>query len=238
MVLGADTFWGQAVRGGRSWQEVVAVAGGFSDPTRWGQGMLGEGPHGRLFGPDQAMRDIRSWYTPREMGRRAMGMHGGRSFTSSWKPTGFFKHGKAFGKGFALFVPIEIGARALMGERVHEAAIKSTVSAVTGALAAGVAGGIAGTFLAPGVGTAVGFVAGIVGSMAGEAAGDVGMRFLDHLSATGRRVNRAELGGRLSSSMMTRSAYTMRARALQQMNRSGVNARSLLGREAVMMHLR
>jgi len=54
----------------------------------------------------------------------------------------------------------------------------------------------------------------------------------------GRKSRRLELGGGISAGNQTRLAATMRQRGLQQMSRSGINARSLLGREAGMMHLR
>jgi hypothetical protein len=58
----------------------------------------------------------------------------------------------------------------------------------------------------------------------------------NYLKESGRRGTRLELGGGISTGNRSTMAYTMRQRALSQMNRSGINARSLLGQEASYLH--
>lgn len=110
-------------------------------------------------------------------------------------------------------------------------------------------GGAIGTAMGGPVGTAVGIAVGMAIGMAGSYAWN---KFMDVAEAparaaaagwkyfrdAGRRSNRLELGGQMSRANRTGMAYTMRQRALSQMNRSGINARSLLGREASLMHVR
>lgn len=59
----------------------------------------------------------------------------------------------------------------------------------------------------------------------------------NYLRDLGKRTRGMELGGSLSAGNRSMAAATMRQRALQQMSRSGINARTLLGREATMMHM-
>lgn len=112
-----------------------------------------------------------------------------------------------------------------------------------------VLGGAIGTAIGGPVGTVVGIAAGMAIGAAGSYAWN---KFMDVAEAparmaaagwkyfrdAGRRSNRLELGGQMSRANRTGMAYTMRQRALSQMNRSGINARSLLGSEASYMHVR
>jgi len=109
-----------------------------------------------------------------------------------------------------------------------------------------------GTTFVPGVGTVAGFAAGMVigagigmvGSYsvnkaidAAEVPFKIGAAGYRYLRNTGKD-RRLELGGQISAGNASRQGYTMRQRALSQMNRSGINTRSLLGQEASMMHIR
>lgn len=131
-------------------------------------------------------------------------------------------------------------------------------AAWTGGAMAGMAIGSAiGTALLPGAGTVVGGVAGFliglpVGYVLGQAGANAVNKAVDiaeapfRIAAAGYRglrelgiqSKRLELGGGISAANRTQMAATMRQRALEQMNRSGINARSLLGREASYYHLR
>jgi hypothetical protein len=123
----------------------------------------------------------------------------------------------------------------------------------------GIAGGVAGakiglalgSFFGPGIGNLVG---GAVGYVAGYAIGEYGAKVwnqaVDTVQAPYRMARagwkflqstsdtRLELGGGISAGNRTAAAATMRQRALGQMNRSGINMRSLLGQEAAYMHIR
>lgn len=118
----------------------------------------------------------------------------------------------------------------------------------TGGAMAGMAiGGTIGSAV-PGLGTVVGMAAGfVIGGTAAwgwNRAVDVGempiravhqgYKFFRDLGIRSRRL---ELGGSVSAGNMTAAAATMRQRALLEMNRSGINARSLLGKEASMFHV-
>jgi hypothetical protein len=121
------------------------------------------------------------------------------------------------------------------------AAIGSTAAA--GAAGGAAAGGVAGL---PGmiVGAAIGLVIGAVGAYAWNKTVDLvempiraGQMTWNYLKDLGIRQKRLELGGTISEGNRTPMAATMRQRALLQMQRSGINARSMLGHEASMMHL-
>lgn len=101
-------------------------------------------------------------------------------------------------------------------------------------------GAAIGTAILPGIGTAIG--AGI-GWLAGGISG--GMLAEEGLyGATGiadRMVDRERARRKLNwrgdtTAFMTQSAHTMRQQSLQAMNRGMMNARSMLGREGVMLH--
>lgn len=160
--------------------------------------------------------------------------------------------------GYRLGTEVDPGRQGVGGAISKTGRIIGEEALSTGAFAVGlgVIGGAIGTAVAPVVGTAVG---GAIGLIAGGAIGLIGSeilgkqwnRFMDvaetpfrmahagwkFLEKSGKQ-NRMELGGGISRGNRTRAAYTMRARALQQMNRSGINARSLLGQEAAYMHIR
>jgi hypothetical protein len=57
------------------------------------------------------------------------------------------------------------------------------------------------------------------------------------LTAMGRETQQSEFVGSMEA-FNTRAAYTMRQRALQEISRSHTNARTVLGNEAQLMHLR
>ena len=146
---------------------------------------------------------------------------------------------------------------ALVGYRAYDEGITSLPRIVTeeAASAAGwgigsTIGGAIGTAIAPGVGTTIGYFAGgfagaLIGQGVGSTISDVaGAPFRAVPAAykffrnTGMQNRRLELGGNMSAGNRSMYAQTMRQRALMQMNRSGQNARSLLGREAQFMHVR
>ncbi len=129
----------------------------------------------------------------------------------------------------------------------------STGSMVAGMALGGKVGAGLGTMVAPGLGSAIGTVAGIaIGAVIGHYGGKGWNSLVDmaempfriaesgwkYLEQQGKQSSKLELGGGMSRGNRSQHAYTMRQRALSQMNRSGVNARSLLGMEASMMHIR
>ena len=105
----------------------------------------------------------------------------------------------------------------------------------------GSAAGPVGTVIGIGIGMALGAAGAVAVNKIADAAempfrmAHSGYKYFRDL---GRRSRKLELGGGISAGNQTRLAATMRQRGLQQMSRSGINARSLLGREASMMHLR
>lgn len=112
-----------------------------------------------------------------------------------------------------------------------------------------VVGGIAGQIIGGPVGAAAGIAAGIALGWAGKEVlnvaldvAEVPFRMADagwkYFREAGKRSAKLELGGGVSAANRTGMAYTMRQRALSQMNRSGINARSLLGQEASYVHMR
>lgn len=151
---------------------------------------------------------------------------------------------------------VERGSR-IIGEEVSSMAgfsVGAEIGSMAGAFIGGALGSVAlpglGTVGLAGVGSVVGgVVGGFIGSSTIGAAGarawnagmDVafapvtGAKFLHDLGIRSRRL---ELGGRVSAANTTRLAATMRQRALGEINRSGMNARSLLGREASLVHTR
>lgn len=212
-------FGGQVMRGERGATEVIAGMSGFAKPS--------EG----IFGGAASIRD-------KTHARQILSE--GTTIRAGFKraPGQFARHAKLGAKTMGgLAVPIDIALRVgLMGESAGRATLRAAGGGVTGAIGAAVAGGIAGSIV-PGLGTIAGFVGGIAAYGLGEAGVNVGLQGYDFLDNLGRRARRTELGGRVSAANMTRGAYTMRARALQQINRSGQNARSLLGRESQMLHM-
>jgi hypothetical protein len=128
------------------------------------------------------------------------------------------------------------------------AAGMSIGAAVTAGITSAKIGGAIGSFAGP-IGTIAGLGAGMVVGAAGAYtigklfdAAEVPFKMAragwNYLKETGRQSAKLELGGRISRGNRTRLAHTMRQRALGQMNRSGINARSLLGQESSMMHFR
>jgi len=94
-------------------------------------------------------------------------------------------------------------------------------------------------------GAAVGMGLGYVGTKAwnfgldvAEAPIRMATRGWNALEAKGRQAKRLELGGRVSLGNTTSAAATMRQRAIGEIYRSGINQRSILGREANYMHTR
>lgn len=75
----------------------------------------------------------------------------------------------------------------------------------------------------------VGFAVGSAFEKAGAGAGDI----LEKFSDLNRAIKHVNMGGNYEDS---RVAYTMRQRASQEMGSSVMNARSWLGREAVLLH--
>ncbi len=168
--------------------------------------------------------------------------------------------GRVLGAGMKVAGPLMTGHRiatetqgmGLLGGMEKSGRIIGEEMVMTGSMFAGMSiGASAGMALGPGgaiIGGAIGLGVGMVGGMAGswalnkaidvaEVPFRLGASGFKHFANRGRD-NRLELGGGVSAGNRTRAAYTMRQRALQGMNRSGMNARSLLGREASMCHIR
>ena len=106
-----------------------------------------------------------------------------------------------------------------------------TVGAATGAAIGSVLGplGVA-------AGYAVGYIAGgFIGSEAGMSAADAATRVPDRLVEK-ERAKRQFTWANDNSAFMTKSAHTMRQQSLQAMNSGMMSARSMLGREGVMLH--
>ena len=119
------------------------------------------------------------------------------------------------------------------------------VMQTTGAVIGGVIGTSVGGVVGAVAGMAIGYAIGAAGSWvwnkmvdAAEAPIRLANAGFKYFRDAGRRSADLELGGRVSQANSTGMAYTMRQRALSQMNRSGINARSLLGQEASYMHVR
>jgi hypothetical protein len=219
----AGQFWqgfgGQAIRGQRSATEMLAVAGGYTTSRDVSMLAVEKG----MTGSQAGMAALKKGLHPLSIAKRAPGQ--------------LMKHGVR-GTGLAAaFIPLDIGLRVAGGEDVWKASVKGTTSAVGGVIGAGLAGAAVGSVV-PGLGTIAGLIGGIAGSIAAEKVGEAGIGAVEGLSELGRRARRTELGGRASAAMRTRAAATMRQRALQQMNRSGINERSLMGRESLLFHTR
>jgi hypothetical protein len=110
-----------------------------------------------------------------------------------------------------------------------------------------VGAGLGSAFGVPGqiVGAAAGMYLGYLGGKAWnkvvdtyEAPAKYVISAYQTLREMGIRSKRVELGGQVSIGNSTQQAATMRQRALEQIYRSGINERSVLGREAQLMHLR
>jgi hypothetical protein len=131
-------------------------------------------------------------------------------------PGGLEEKARATAGGVAGIVGWEIGSRAGMG-----------------------IGAAAGSLLGP-VGTAIGAGAGYVaGGLAGAIGFDEGFQALSRIPD--RMVERERARRNLNwrgdpTAFMTRAAHTMRQQSLQAMNRGQMSARSMLGREGVMLH--
>lgn len=61
-------------------------------------------------------------------------------------------------------------------------------------------------------------------------------KIAQHFAARGRRAMLPEFVGKMGA-FQTEAAYTMRQRALQEISRSHVNSRTILGNEATLLHL-
>jgi hypothetical protein len=157
--------------------------------------------------------------------------------------------GRTVGNVFKWIGPVIAGARILQGDPIHRVIAEEGLSTAVGVTAMAAGSSIA---AGAGLGAAAGPVGLVVGAVAGMAAHYVGGKMVDaaevpvrvahegykQITALGRRQRRLELGGQVSKALQTRAAHTMRQRSLQQMTRSGINARSILGREATYMALR
>jgi len=97
-----------------------------------------------------------------------------------------------------------------------------------------------GSAILPGIGTAVGAAAGyLIGGVAGAIGFDEGFQALTRIPD--RMVEKERARRNLNwkndmSAFQTRRASTMRQMSLQAMSRGQMNARSMLGREGVMLH--
>jgi len=170
---------------------------------------------------------------------------------------------RALGAAFKWLGPVVVGHRlyseipkakgiggklSKTGRIFGEEAIWGATMGLGLALGPAITGALLGSAI-PGAGTIVGLGAGLAIGAAGtfgfnkmadvaEMPFRLGARGWNYLKARGRASRRLEMGGNLSAGNRTMAAATMRQRALQQMGRSGMNMRSLLGREATLMHVR
>ena len=145
-------------------------------------------------------------------------------------------------KGLGVLGGLEKGTR-IVGEEIAWGVGAGIGMALGGAI--GSALGLPGTIAGAVIGGVLGGVLGYLGSKAWnttidllEAPFKIGKSAWDFLGNMGREGRKLNLGGQISLGNSTQAAATMRQRALQQINRSGINARSILGREASMMHYR
>jgi hypothetical protein len=100
-------------------------------------------------------------------------------------------------------------------------------------------GGAIGSVI-PGIGTAIGAVAGyigggLLGSMGAESAAGAAFGFADRLVDRERNRRKLDWVGD-KTAFQTQRASTMRQQSMEMMNRGMMSARSLLGREGVMLH--
>ena len=138
----------------------------------------------------------------------------------------------------ALFAPIDLGMKLSEGQGFRRALTTTTTGTIGDIAFGSIGAAVGGAVLGPAGAIVGGLVGSAVGYMGGEQIGELGVAGVNYLGALGKRSKRTELGGSLSRSMLTTAAYTMRSRGIAQMQRSGVNARSFLGREASVMHQR
>jgi hypothetical protein len=108
----------------------------------------------------------------------------------------------------------------------------------------GTAGGLPGVIAGMAIGAAIGITGGRAGASAFNRAMDIGLApakaahsTLKYFSALGKQVGRMQLGGQMSVANASAAGATMRQRALMEINNSVMNQRSLLGREAALMHM-
>jgi hypothetical protein len=140
----------------------------------------------------------------------------------------------------------------IIGEEMAWGGGMAAGMALGGAVTAGIAGakigGTIGAAAGP-IGIGIGIVAGMAIGAAGAYtinkvfdAAEVPFRMAkagwNFLRETGRNATKLELGGQVSRANRNRLSYTMRQRSLAQINRSGINARSVLGNEAQYFHIR
>jgi hypothetical protein len=137
-------------------------------------------------------------------------------------------------KGLGTIGKIDKSAR-ILGEEGAWAA-GAGIGAVLGSVVPGI-GTIGGMIVGAGIGY-VGSKAWNFGLDVAEAPIRMAARGWNALEAKGRQAKRLELGGRVSLGNTTSAAATMRQRAIGEIYRSGINQRSILGREASYMHTR
>lgn len=214
-------FGGQVLRGERSATEVVAGFTGFADPM---EGMFGGA--GSIRDKAHARQLLREGFRPSSMLRRFPGQVGRQ----------IKQLGQGTGLGMA-FIGLDVGMRMKQGESFTGASLRAAGGSIGGAIVGAAVGAVAGSILPVG-GNIVGAIAGAtIGYAGGEATANVGIGAVQFMHDLGMRSRRMELGGRVSAGLNTRAAHTMRARALQQINRSGINMRSVLSREATINHI-
>ena len=118
------------------------------------------------------------------------------------------------------------------------------VGAKLGAATGAAIGNAIGTAILPGIGTVIGSLLGEVGGyVAGAFGGSIAMEQAAHgvMGITDRMAESERKRRGLNwvgdtSAFNTRKASTMRQQSLQLMNSGAMNARSMLGREGVMLH--
>jgi len=139
-------------------------------------------------------------------------------------PGGPYEKGKAMISGAAGLVGFEIGSKAGLGAGAAAGAALGAFLGPVGAVAGGLIGG------------AVGFFGGgLAGSAALSGATDATFATADQAVQNER--NRRQLGWvGDQTAFMTEGAHTMRQQSLQAMNRGMMSARSMLGKEGMMLH--
>jgi hypothetical protein len=131
-------------------------------------------------------------------------------------PGGLQEKARATAGGLAGYAGWELGSKAGMG-----------IGAAVGSII-------------PGLGTTIGGAVGyIAGGFAGAIGADEGFQALSRIPdrmVEGERARRNLNWRGDPTAFMTRQAHTMRQQSLQAMNRGQMTARSMLGREGVMLH--
>lgn len=265
MIQGRMSNWWSGVAKGRSGGRVAGSAL-WGVTKAGGRGILSTFLPISMV-PEDKMAEMAARATPGFLGRtwaampgsvRGVGKFASRQF---WKWLGPVIWGTRMHyetKGLSVLGKLDKGVR-ITGEEASYgmwgaigmaagAPIGGAIASAIGWAGAGAAAGSvvpgAGTVIGGIAGMAIGIIGGMIGSWAWNKVVDVaempikaGMAAWSYLKDLGIRQKRLELGGVISEGNRTPMAATMRQRALMQMQRSGINARSMLGHEASFVHI-